>query len=295
MASNPPPSPRNEPIGLVAGGGSFPFSVARAARAAGRVVVCAGIRHEVDPSIAAEVDVFRQIGLGRMGAVLRFFKRNGVRDITWAGLIRKERLFTPTRAFSLLPDLRMIRLWLFRMRDRQSQTILATLADEFEREGLHVTESAEFCPELLAPEGLLTRTAPSKKQLADIRFGWSICQRMADLDVGQSVAVFERSTIAVEGIEGTDRNIQRAGELCRKGGFTVIKLPKHDHDMRFDVPAIGPSTVETLHGAGGAVLAIAAGRTLILERDEMIRFADKLGIVVIAYAEAPCETPGAAP
>ncbi len=287
MASTSLASSGKEPIGLVAGGGSFPFFVARAVRAAGRSVVCAGIRDEVDPAIAAEVDVFRRIGLGRLGAVMRFFKRHGVREVSWAGFIRKERIYRPARIFSLLPDSRMMKLWWFRMRDRQSQTILGTLADEFETEGLHVTDSAEFCPELLAPEGLLTRTAPSKKQLRDIRFGWDICQRMADLDVGQSVAVYERSTIAVEGVEGTDRNIRRAGELCRKGGFTVIKLPKHDHDMRFDVPTIGPATVQALHAAGGAVLAIAAGRTLVLERDETVRQADRLGIVVVAYTSAP--------
>jgi len=282
---------RSPAVGLVAGGGGFPLDVARGVRRLGRRVVCVGIRHEVGREIAAEVDAYRELGLGRIGALFRFFKRHGVRDVCWAGSIRKERLFTPTRIFSLLPDWRMIRLWYFRLRDRQSQTILGALADEFESEGLHVTHSAEFCPELLATEGLLSRAAPSRKQLEDIRFGWDVCQRMADLDVGQSVVVCDRSTIAVEGIEGTDRTIRRAGDLCRKGGFTVVKLPKRGHDMRFDVPAIGPATIATIHEAGGAVLAIRAGKTLIFEREETLRSADRHRIVVVAYAEGP-DAPG---
>jgi len=270
-------------VGLVAGAGSFPFDVARGVRKRGFEVVCAGIKHEVSPEIADEVDVFTTYGVGRIGAVMRFFKRHGVSHVSWAGGIRKDRLFTPSRIFSLLPDLRMIKLWLFRMRDRQSQTILGALADEFESEGLLLTHSTEFCPDLLAPAGVLGRVQPSKKQCSDISFGWRICRRMADLDVGQSIVVYERSTIAVEGIEGTDRNIQRAGELCRKGGFTVIKLPKEGHDMRFDVPAVGPSTIETIHAARGKVLAIQAGKTLILERDKTLEAADRYGIVVVAY------------
>jgi len=283
------PAPAGRTIGLIAGGGSFPFLVARAARARGYRVVCAGIRHEASPDLAAEVDVFRFFGLGRLGAGMRFFRRHGVRDLSWAGWVRKERLFRPGRIFSILPDWRMLRLWYFTLRDRQSQTILATLAAEFEKEGLVVSHSARYCPELLVEEGLLTRTAPNRKQLEDIRFGWEVAKRMADLDVGQSIAVFERTTLAVEGIEGTDRNIARAGELCTKGGFTVIKLAKDDHDMRFDVPAVGPRTIENLHRAGGGVLALEAGRTLVLEREEVVELADRHGIVVVANREAPAD------
>jgi hypothetical protein len=284
-----PSSPRR--VGLVAGGGRFPFLVARAARARGFEVVCAGIRHEVAPELAREVDVFKVFGVGRLSAVLRFLKRHGVRDVSWAGGIRKERLFTPSRVFSILPDWRMIRLWLFRLRNRQSQTILGAIAEEFQSEGLRVTHSAEFCPELLVNAGVLTRAVPTRRQLDDVRFGWAVCRRMADLDVGQSVVVCDRSTIAVEGIEGTDRNILRAGELCAKGGLAVIKLPKEDHDMRFDVPAIGPSTIESMHRAGATVLAVRAGKTLVIEREETLRLADRYGIAIAAFDEAPGEEP----
>ena len=274
-------------IGLLAGGGTFPFAVARAARESGIEVVCAGIKHEVSREIASEVSVFKEFGLGRLGRVLRFFRRHGVTEVSWAGWVRKERLFTPARIFSLLPDWRMLRIWYFSLRDRQSQTILTSFAEEFEREGIKVAHSTRYCPELLVKEGLVGRLKPKSRHLEDISFGWGIAQRMADLDVGQSVAVLEKATIAVEGLEGTDRNILRAGELCRKGGFTVVKLPKKEHDMRFDVPTVGPDTIENLKEAGGAVLAIKAGGTLILEQERVAELADRYGIVVVAYQEPP--------
>ena len=274
-------------IGLLAGGGTFPFAVARAARKNGIEVVCAGIKHEVSREIAEEVSVFKEFGLGRLGRVLRFFRKHGINEVSWAGWVRKDRLFTPARIFSLLPDWRMLKIWYFSLRDRQSQTILTSFAEEFEREGITVAHSTRYCPELLIKEGLVGRIKPKAKHLEDIRFGWDIAQRMADLDVGQSVAVLEKATIAVEGIEGTDRNIIRAGELCRKGGFTVVKLPKKGHDMRFDVPTIGPDTIENLKEAGGAALAVKAGGTLILEQERVVELADRYGIVVVAYEEPP--------
>ncbi|MCH2368503.1 MAG: UDP-2,3-diacylglucosamine diphosphatase LpxI [Planctomycetes bacterium] len=274
-------------IGLLAGGGTFPFAVARAARKNGIEVVCAGIKHEVSREIAEEVSVFKEFGLGRLGRVLRFFRKHGINEVSWAGWVRKDRLFTPARIFSLLPDWRMLKIWYFSLRDRQSQTILTSFAEEFEREGIKVAHSTRYCPELLIKEGLVGRIKPKAKHLEDIRFGWDIAQRMADLDVGQSVAVLEKATIAVEGIEGTDRNIIRAGELCRKGGFTVVKLPKKGHDMRFDVPTIGPDTIENLKEAGGAVLAVKAEGTLILEQERVVELADRYGIVVVAYEEPP--------
>ena len=274
-------------IGLLAGGGTFPFAVARAARKNGIEVVCAGIKHEVSREIAEEVSVVKEFGLGRLGRVLRFFRKHGINEVSWAGWVRKDRLFTPARIFSLLPDWRMLKIWYFSLRDRQSQTILTSFAEEFEREGITVAHSTRYCPELLIKEGLVGRIKPKAKHLEDIRFGWDIAQRMADLDVGQSVAVLEKATIAVEGIEGTDRNIIRAGELCRKGGFTVVKLPKKGHDMRFDVPTIGPDTIENLKEAGGAVLAVKAEGTLILEQERVVELADRYGIVVVAYEEPP--------
>lgn len=284
----------DESFGLIAGGGSFPFIVARAARQRGLRVACVGVRHEVSPELADEVDAFRLVGLGRLGAAIRFLRREGVRNLSWAGSIHKETLFSPRRILSLMPDWRAIRFWLFELRDRQSQTMLASAADLFEREGFHLAHSAHHCPELLAEPGLIGKKKPTKKQLEDIAFGWRIAKRMADLDVGQSVAVHERATIAVEGMEGTDRNIRRAGELCRSG-FTVVKVAQAGHDMRFDVPTIGPGTIEVLREAGGKVLAIEARKTIVLEREEVARLANRSGIVVVSLEAPPDAPPDAEP
>lgn len=282
-----PAAPRR--IGLVAAGGSFPVLVAAGARRRGVEVVCVAHRRWTSPEVLESCRVHRYLGLGRLGAAIRFFRRHAVEEIVFAGWIRKERLFRPWRLLAFLPDWRMLKLWFFRVRNHQDHTLLAAVADEFERSGIPVAHSTKYCPELLAEEGVLTRRGPTKAQLADIRFGWRVAKRMADLDVGQSVAVSERATLSVEGIEGTDRNIRRAGELCRRGGFTVVKLAKEGHDMRFDVPAIGPETIDVLREAGGAVLAIEAGRTMLLDREETLQRANRHGIVVVSYRDGPPE------
>ncbi len=270
-------------LGLIAGGGSFPVEVARAARARGYSVVCAGIRLEVEDALRAEVDVFRRFGLLSFNRYLRYFRRHGVRRLVFAGWVRKERLLSWRGLLHHLPDLRAVRFIsrTLRGRDRQSQTLLAALCEEFDREGMQVEHSTSVCPELLVGAGVLGKHRPPQRQCADIAFGWRVAKRMADLDVGQSVCVCDQATVAVEGIEGTDRNILRAGELCRRP-FTVVKVAMEGHDMRFDVPTIGPKTIQTLARAGGVALAVEAGKTIVLDRDDVIALADRHGIAVIA-------------
>src|SRR5205823_3779077 len=144
-------------------------------------------------------------------------------------------------------------------------------------------ESAlDLCPELLVQPGVLTRRRPTAAEEKDIQFGWDLAREMGRLDVGQSVAVKERAVLAVEAIEGTDRAIARAGELCRAGGFVVVKVAKPQQDMRFDVPTVGCATIETMHRARGRVLAIEAGRTIVLDQRQTIALADRYGITIVA-------------
>ena len=287
MPGLPESSPTRR-LGLVAGGGSFPIEVARAARRRGYEVVCAGIRMEVSPTVEDEVAVFKRVGLLSFNKFIRYFQKHHVEQLVWAGWVRKERLFSLRGILCHLPDLRALRfgLRILRRADAQSQTLLAGLANEFEEEGIELTNSTSVCPELLVGAGPLTRRRPTPRQLEDIAFGWRIAKRMADLDVGQSVAVCNKATIAVEGMEGTDRNVIRAGELCKQP-FTVVKVAMQDHDMRFDVPTIGPETIRVLKQSGAAVLAIEADRTIVLDRAELVALADKLGVVVIALSEPP--------
>jgi DUF1009 family protein len=250
-------------------------------------LVCVGHRHFTSPEVFPLCHIHRNIGLGRLGAAIRFFRRHGVREVTMAGWIRKEQILGPWRWLRHIPDWRMLKLWYFQVRNRQDHSLLGAVADELEKEGIHVAHSTKYCPELLVEEGVLTRRAPSRAQLEDIRFGWVIAKRLAELEVGQCIVVMNRATVAVEGIEGTDRTIRRAGELLPRGGFTVLKLAKQGHDMRFDVPTVGPETIETIHAAKGSVLALEAGRTLLIDRESAIEQANRHGLVIVALREPP--------
>src|SRR5262249_26001277 len=189
----------------------------------------------------------------------------------------------PWRLFRLWPDWRTIRFWYSRRRrDNRDDSLLLGIIDEFAADGLHFASALDLCPELLVQRGVLTRRQPTAAEQADIAFGWELAREMGRLDVGQSVAVKERAVLAVEAIEGTDQAIARAGALCRTGGFVVVKVAKPQQDMRFDVPTVGYSTIETLHQARGRVLAIEAGRTILLDRDDVIALADRYGLSIVA-------------
>ena len=157
---------------------------------------------------------------------------------------------------------------------------------EFERDGLRFGSALDYCPELLVRTGLLTRRAPTAFEERDIAFGWELAKDMGRLDVGQSVAVHERAVLAVEAIEGTDQAIARAGRLCRRGGFVVVKVAKPQQDMRFDVPTVGCATIETMHQARARVLAIEAGKTILLDEAATVALADRYGIAIVAVDAA---------
>jgi DUF1009 family protein len=273
------------PVGLLAGSGRFPVAFAEKARDLGLPVVCVALRG-ADPSLRGLATHFHWTWPARLGRMIRLFKRHGVRNIVMAGKVAKANiLHRPWKAITLLPDWRTVCWWYFRgRRDNKDDTLLLSVIDEFARDGLHFASALDFCPELLVRPDVLTRRRPTSAEETDIAFGWQLAREMGRLDVGQSVAVKERAVLAVEAIEGTDRAILRAGELCRNGGFVVVKVAKPHQDLRFDVPTVGTSTVETLHKAGGRVLAIEAGRTIVLDRDETVALADRYGITIVARA-----------
>jgi len=167
-------------------------------------------------------------------------------------------------------------------RDRKDDTLLLAVIREFERDNIHFDSALDYCPELLVKEGTLTGRQLTAAERKDVAFGWTLAKEMGRLDVGQSVAVKEKATLAVEAIEGTDRCIERAGTLCRSGGWSLVKVAKPQQDMRFDVPTVGVQTIETLHRAGGKVLAIESGKTIILDENDTIRLADRYGMTIIA-------------
>jgi DUF1009 family protein len=278
--------PLSPPIGLLAGSGRFPIVFAKKARSLGIPVVGVGLRHEADPQLAQLVDEFSWAGVARLGRMIRCFKRAGAQRVVMAGKVRKaDFMLKPWRFYSLLPDWRTIRFWYLRSRrDNRDDRLVLDVIAEFAADGLRCVSALDLCPELLVRPGILTRRKPTTREQSDIAFGWELAKEMGRLDVGQSVAVKEKAVLAVEAIEGTDRAIARAGELCRAGGFVVVKVAKPQQDMRFDVPTVGQTTIETMHRAGGQALAIEAGKTILLDEAETIALADRHGISIVALA-----------
>jgi DUF1009 family protein len=215
--------------------------------------------------------------------MIRAFQRARIKRIVMAGKVTKNVIYTPWRILQLCPDLRTLQWWYRRTRaDNRDDSILLSLIAEFERDGMTFGSALDFCPELLVKEGILTRRAPTQAEQKDVEFGWTLAKEMGRLDVGQSVAVKELATLAVEAIEGTDRCIERAGEFCRSGGWSLVKVAKPQQDMRFDVPTIGVTTIENLHRAGAKVLAIEAGTTILLDEPDVIALADRFGLSIVA-------------
>jgi hypothetical protein len=277
---------RNEPVGLIAAAGRFPFSFAEKAQQMGLKVVCVALKEFADPALADLVWKFHWTGPIQVGRMIRHFQRGGVRRLVMAGKVYKaDLLYRPWKYLSLLPDWRALHAYFFRKRrDNKDDSLLLAFIDEFARDGLTFASALDLCPELLVKPAVLTRRQPTSAERADITFGWEIAKEMGRLDVGQSVAIKDCNVLAVEAIEGTDRAILRAGELCRVGGFTVVKVAKPSQDMRFDVPTIGTTTIETMHKAHARVLAIEAGKTIVLDQTDTIALADRLGITIVALS-----------
>lgn len=271
------------PLGLLAGGGRFPIVFAQAARRQGEKVFCIGVEGMASDELAEHCDQFTTAGLARIGRGIRLFRRAGVRRIVMAGKIEKTVIVRPYLFWRALPDWRTMHMWYrYATRDKKDDTLLLAVIREFERDQMTFDSALTYCSELLVKHGFLTRRKPSPAQWKDINFGWELAKEMGRLDVGQSVMVKETAVLAIEAIEGTDNCIRRAGELCQKGGFTVIKVAKPRQDMRFDVPTIGMQTIHTMHEAGAKVLAVESEKTIILDQEAVLRLAEQYGISIVA-------------
>jgi len=277
---------RSPSIGLVAGWGRFPIVVAQSLKAQGYRVVCLGIRGHADPELARICDEFEMVGMCRLGGQIRRLNRRGIRLATMAGKLFKTILFQRFTWLRHTPDPTFIRYFyphfVTRRRERNDDSLLLTVVQAYADAGIRFAPATDFAPELLVNPGTLTRRGPSAYERTDIAFGWRLAKQMGLLDVGQSVVIKGRCAIAVEAVEGTDECIRRAGQLCPSGGFTVVKVAKPQQDMRFDVPTIGLGTIEMLRQSGGRVLAVEAERTIVVDQQEMVAYADRYGLTIIA-------------
>ncbi len=268
-------------IGLLAGAGRFPIVFAEAARREGHSVHGVGVDGLFPEELRELCDTFATTTLSKIGRAIRLFRRAKIDHVVMAGKIEKVALFQKWLWVKLVPDWRTLHMMLRFWSDKKDDTLLLAVIREFERDNIHFESALKYCPELLVKHGFLTRRKPTPAQWTDIRFGWEMAKEMGRLDIGQSVVVHDSAVIAVEAIEGTDQSIRRAGELCRRG-FTVVKVAKPQQDLRFDMPTIGLKTIQTMHEAGGRVLAIESGMTIFLDQQEVIDLADNLGIAIVA-------------
>jgi hypothetical protein len=273
-------------VGLISGWGRYPLVLARQLRKQGYWTSCLGVKDHADPALAEICDDFSWVGVAKLGGAIRHFRRQGVTNVTMAGKFHKKLFYQPWVWFKHMPDWRAIRRFyphfVLSRKDRKDDTLLKAVIDEFAMDGITFAPATDFVPELLVNDGQLTRRGASRSQWKDIEFGWKLAKEMGRLDVGQSVAVKQRAVLAVEAIEGTDECIQRAGHLCASGDFTIVKVAKPQQDMRFDVPTVGLRTLAIMVEAGARVLAIEAKRTIILDEEEVVRFANQNGLVIQA-------------
>jgi DUF1009 family protein len=278
-----------QPVGLVAGWGDLPLVVAETLCHRGQRIVCVGVREHVAMDVFRFCAVGKVLGLGQLGKAVRFFRSHGVTEATMAGKIFKTRLLRRGLVLRERPDWLTIRTFarhfFFRRKDCRDDSLLTSVVEAFKRYGIRFRPATELVPELLAPAGVLTRAGPTRAEWADIRFGWKMAKGIGGLDIGQTVCVKNLTVLAVEAIEGTDECIRRAGTLCPAGNFTIVKVAKPQQDMRFDVPTIGPLTVQLMVESRARVLAVEAERTILLHPEESLRRANEHGLVVVALKD----------
>lgn len=260
--------------GLIAGNGQFPFLVIEGARRQGVGLAVVAIKEETDPGIDEVASNLQWVGIGQLGKMISFFKKNSVEKVIMAGQVKHVQIFS-----SSIPDLRMVKM-LWNLPRRNTDALIGGVAHEMAKEGIELIDSTYFIQDHLAPKEVLTKRKPSDIELSNIEYGLHITAETARLDLGQTVVIRANACVAIEAMEGTDATIKRAGDLAN-GKLTVVKVAKPEQDMRFDVPVVGVPTIETMIAAGATCLSITAGKTLIFARDEMVALANKHKICVV--------------
>lgn len=267
-----------ERIGLIAGNGRFPIIFADNAKKLGYHVSAVAHEGETEPELAGHVDRIHWIKIGQLNKLIKAFKEDGVHQAVMLGGIKKTHVFTTLRPdFRTLAMATRLALW-------KDDDILRELAKELEREGIVICESTFGLEGILMEEGTLTKRAPSEKEWEDIRYGWEVAHEIGRLDIGQCVVVKDRVVVAVEAVEGTDGAIKRGGDLAKEGAV-VVKRSKPQQDLRFDLPAVGPRTIEVMASVKASVLAIEAGRTILLDREIMLDKARSARIAIVGIKQ----------
>ena len=235
------------------------------------------IREETDKRIEEIAEKVIWVGIGQLGKMIKFFKNEGVEKAIMAGQVKHVQIFS-----GAFPDLRMAKM-LWNLPKRNTDSLIGGIADELAKEGIELIDSTYFIKDQLAQEGVLSKRKPDKNEAGNIEYGLKVANEIARLDLGQTIVVRAKACVAIEAMEGTDATIKRAGELAN-GKLTVVKVAKPNQDMRFDVPVVGVPTIKTMIEAGATCLCLTAGKTLIFDREEMLKLANDKKISVVAVS-----------
>jgi DUF1009 family protein len=270
---------RIESLGIIAGNRSLPLVLARQARSLGvKRLVAAAFEGETDPALASLVDDIVWLKVGQLSKMIGVFTERDVRHCVMAGQI------APKNLYQLRPDLRAIGV-LFRLKEKNAHTIFGAIADELKKDGVELVEATPWLRPLMPGTGFQLGPKLSEEQAEDVRFGFRIAKEVSRLEIGQTVVVKQGTVLAVEGFEGTDNCLTRGGGLAGKaGGAVAVKVARDHHDLRFDIPCLGPQTLETCAAAGIAALAFEAGKSLVLEQEACERLARKSKISLVTVA-----------
>ncbi len=264
-------------FGLIAGNGEFPFLVVEGAKKQGASLAVVAIKEETDKRIEETAEKIIWVGIGQLGKMISFFKKEGVEQVIMAGQVKHIQIFS-----GAFPDWRMAKM-LYNLPKRNTNSLLGGIVDELAKDDIELIDSTYFIRDNLAREGVLSKRKPDANELGNIEYGLKVANEIARLDLGQTIVVRAKACVAIEAMEGTDAVIKRAGELA-KGRLTVVKVAKPNQDMRFDVPVVGVPTIESMIQAGATCLSLTAGKTLIFDLEEMIKLADSKKIAIIGVA-----------
>lgn len=275
-----PVSAAIQTLGIIAGNRTLPFLLARQARAMGVTrLVAVAFEGETDPTLAQLVDEIVWLRVGQLSKLIAAFSERGVKHCVMAGQI------APKNLFELRPDLRAVAL-LMRLKEKNAHTIFGGIADELKKDGVELISAMPWLQPLMAGAGFTLGKPLSKVEVGDVRYGFRLAKEVSRLEIGQTVIVKGGTVLAVEGFEGTDKALARGGELAGKdGGAVAVKVAKEHHDLRFDIPCVGPRTLEVCAASGVRVLAFESGRTLLLEQEVMEKLAGQHRLSLITVSE----------
>ena len=263
-------------LGIIAGNGVYPFLIARAARQSGVTAIhVAAFENETRPELADHADSIEWMRVGQLSRLMRFFEKAGVRQAIMAGQI------APKNLFDLRPDFRVLTI-LSSLKRRNAETLFGAVSDELAKIGINLLPATTYLEDSLANEGLIAGPKPKKRFVDDIAFGFEIAKELSRLDIGQTVVVRNGTVLAVEAFEGTNEAIQRGARLGKSGAI-VVKVAKPNQDFRFDVPVIGCQTLEVASAAGIKVIAVEAGRTLLLDKEAVKVLAEEEQVTIYGY------------